>query len=93
MEVFVNLLIVICSGVSYSSSGGYRDLANLGGLYQYYYGGQAFTGAYKDRVKELDKLFQQLKLPPYIFSMACRGALMVYACITLGLGVLRVPYR
>lgn len=92
MEVFVNLLVVICSGVSYSNSGGYRDLASLGGLYQYYYGGaQAFTGA--DRVKELDKLFHQLKLPPYIFSMACGGALMVYACIILALRVLRVPYR
>lgn len=94
MEVFVNLLVVICSGVSYSNSGGYRDLASLGGLYQYYYGGaQAFTGADADRVKELDKLFHQLKLPPYIFSMACGGALMVYACIILALRVLRVPYR
>ncbi|XP_070301519.1 MARVEL domain-containing protein 3 [Salvelinus sp. IW2-2015] len=37
----------------------------------------------EDRVKEL------LKLPPYIFSMACGGALMVYACMALG--VLRVP--
>uniref|UniRef100_A0A674ETP4 MARVEL domain-containing protein n=1 Tax=Salmo trutta TaxID=8032 RepID=A0A674ETP4_SALTR len=92
MEVFVSLLVVICSGVSYSNSGGYRDLASLGGLYQYYYGGaQAFTGA--DRVKELDKLFHQLKLPPYIFSMACGGALMVYACIILALRILRVPYR
>eukprot|EP00063_Salmo_salar_P056239 XP_014031074.1 PREDICTED: MARVEL domain-containing protein 3 isoform X1 [Salmo salar] len=94
MEIFVNLLIVICSGVTYSNSGGYRDLASLGGLYQYYYGGaQAFTGADADRVKELDKLFHQLKLPPYIFSMACGGALMVYACIILAFGVLRVPYR
>ncbi|CAB1339418.1 unnamed protein product, partial [Coregonus sp. 'balchen'] len=94
MEVFVNLLIVICSGVTYSNSGGYRDLASLGGIYQYYFGGaQAFTGADVDRVKELDKLFHQLKLPPYIFSMACGGALMVYACIILALGILRVPYR
>ncbi|XP_010878938.2 MARVEL domain-containing protein 3 [Esox lucius] len=94
MEVFVNLLIVICSGVNYSNTGVYRDLASLGGIYQYYFGGaQAFTGAEADRVKELDQLFNQLKLPPYIFSMACGGALMAYACVMLALGVLRIPYR
>ncbi|KAJ7986122.1 hypothetical protein DPEC_G00347520 [Dallia pectoralis] len=94
MEVFVNLLIVICAGVTYSNAGGYRDLASLGGIYQYYFGGaQAFTGADADRVKELDKLFNQLKLPPYIFSMACGGALMAYACIMFALGIFRVPYR
>lgn len=94
MEVFVNLLIVICAGVPYSNNGGYRDLASLGGLYHYYYGGaQAFTGADSTRVQELDQLFHQLKRPPYIFSMACGGALMAYACAMLALGVLRVPYR
>lgn len=94
MEVFVNLLIIICAGVPYSNSGGYRDLASYGGIYQYYFGGaNAFTGADADRVKELDKLFHQLKLPPYIFSMACGGALMVYALVMLALGVLRVTYR
>ncbi|XP_029935112.1 MARVEL domain-containing protein 3 [Myripristis murdjan] len=94
MEVFVNLLIVICAGVTYSNSGGYRDLASLGGLYHYYYGGaQAFTGADADRVKELDQLFHQLKRPPYIFTMACAGVLMAYACAMLVLGVFRVPYR
>lgn len=94
MEVFVNLLIVICAGVPYSNNGGYRDLASLGGLYHYYYGGaQAFTGADSTRVQELDQLFHQLKRPPYIFSMACGGALMAYACALLALGVLRVPYR
>ncbi|KAL1007255.1 hypothetical protein UPYG_G00084150 [Umbra pygmaea] len=94
MEVFVNLLIVICSGVTYSNSGGYRDLASLGGIYQYYFGGaQAFSAADAARVKELDQLFNQLKLPPYIFSMACGGALMFYACFMLILGILRVPYR
>ncbi|XP_071387759.1 MARVEL domain-containing protein 3 [Centroberyx affinis] len=94
MEVFVNLLIVICAGVPYSNSGGYRDLASLGGLYHYYFGGaNAFTGADADRVKELDRLFHQLKRPPYVFTMACGGALMVYACAMLALGVFRVPYR
>ncbi|KAM6980904.1 MARVEL domain-containing protein 3 [Aplochiton taeniatus] len=94
MEVFVNLLIIICTGVPYSNNGGYRDLASLGGLYHYYYGGaQAFTGADSARVQELDVLFHQLKRPPYIFSMACGGALMAYACGMLALGILRVPYR
>ncbi|XP_034437615.1 MARVEL domain-containing protein 3 [Hippoglossus hippoglossus] len=94
MELFVNLLIVICAGVPHSNQGGYRDLASLGGIYYYHFGGaNAFTGADADRVKELDRLFHQLKLPPYIFTMACGGVLMVYACIMLGLGIFRVPYR
>ncbi|XP_030621005.1 MARVEL domain-containing protein 3 [Chanos chanos] len=94
IEFFFNLLIVICAGVSHSTSGGYRDLASLGGLYHYYFGGaSAFTGAEAERVKELDTLFYQLKLPPYIFSMACGGALMIYACAMLALGVFRVPFR
>uniref|UniRef100_A0A3P9C9L6 MARVEL domain containing 3 n=1 Tax=Maylandia zebra TaxID=106582 RepID=A0A3P9C9L6_9CICH len=70
-EVFVNLLIIICAGVPYSNNGGYRDLASLGGLYAYYYGGaSAFTGADAKRVQELDRLFHELKRPPYIFTMA-----------------------
>ncbi|XP_056135039.1 MARVEL domain-containing protein 3 [Lampris incognitus] len=94
MEVFVNLLIVICAGLPYSNAGGYRDLASLGGLYHYYYGGaNAFTGADAARVKELDRLFHQLKRPPYVFAMACGGALLGYACLALALGVFRVPYR
>ncbi|XP_039983917.1 MARVEL domain-containing protein 3 isoform X2 [Xiphias gladius] len=94
MELFVNLLIIICAGVPYSNNGGYRDLASLGGLYYYHYGGaNAFTGADADRVKDLDQLFHQLKRPPYIFTMACSGVLMIYACAMLALGIFRVPYR
>lgn len=94
MELFVNLLIVICAGVPYSNNGGYRDLASLGGIYYYHFGGAgAFTGADADRVKELDRLFHQLKRPPYVFTMACGGVLMIYACTMLALGVFRVPYR
>ncbi|XP_023262158.1 MARVEL domain-containing protein 3-like [Seriola lalandi dorsalis] len=94
MELFVNLLIIICAGVPYSNNGGYRDLASLGGLYYYHFGGaNAFTGADVDRVKELDQLFHQLKRPPYIFTMACGGVLMIYACAMLTLGIFRVPYR
>ncbi|MBN3319846.1 MALD3 protein, partial [Atractosteus spatula] len=94
MEIFLNMLIVICAGVSYNTAGGYNDLASLGGLYAYYYGGaNAFTGAEATRVKELDVLFYQLKVPAYAATMALGGALMGYACLMLLLGVLRVPYR
>ncbi|XP_031425374.1 MARVEL domain-containing protein 3 isoform X2 [Clupea harengus] len=94
MEAFLNMLIIICAGVSHSTAGQYRDLASLGGVYAYYFGGaNAFTGAEADRVKQLDKQFYQLKLPPYIFSMACGGALMGYACAMLFLGIFRVPFR
>lgn len=94
MELAVNLLIVIFAGVPYSNNGGYRDLASLGGIYYYHFGGaNAFTGADADRVKELDRLFHQLKRPPYIFTMACGGVLMIYACAMLALGIFRVPYR
>ncbi|CAL8378907.1 unnamed protein product [Arctogadus glacialis] len=94
LEVFVNLLLVICAGVPYSNKGGYVDLASLGSLYHYYYGGaNAFTGTDIARVQELDGLFHRLKTPPYAFTMACGGALMAYACGLLALGVFRVFYR
>ncbi|XP_029948066.1 MARVEL domain-containing protein 3 isoform X2 [Salarias fasciatus] len=94
MELFLNLLIVICAGVPYSNDGGYRDLASLGGIYHYHFGGAgAFTGADAERVKRLDREFHQLKRPPYVFTMAFGGVLMIYACAMLGLGIFRVPYR
>ncbi|XDV17509.1 hypothetical protein PO909_023356 [Leuciscus waleckii] len=78
MEFFLSLLIVICAGVNHSNSGRYRDIASLGGLYQYYYGGaNAFTGAEAQKVQH----------------MACGGALMLYAGAMLALGVFRMPYR
>lgn len=94
MELFVNLLIVICAGVPYSNNGGYRDLASLGGIYYYHFGGAgAFEGADAERVKRLDREFHQLKRPPYVFTMAGGGVLMIYACVMLGLGIFRIPYR
>lgn len=94
MELFVNLLIIICAGVPYSNNGGYRDLASLGGIYYYHFGGAgAFTGSEADRVMELDRLFHQLKRPPYAFTMAFGGVLMIYTCAMLALGIFRVPYR
>ncbi|KAM9825226.1 MARVEL domain-containing protein 3 [Syngnathus typhle] len=94
MEVFVNLLIIICAGVPHSNNGGYRDLASLGGIYHYHFGGAgAFQGAEADRVKELDRLFHELKKPPYAFAMVCGGIVMIYALAMLALGIFRVPYR
>ncbi|KTG06639.1 hypothetical protein cypCar_00033910 [Cyprinus carpio] len=94
MGFFLSLLIVICAGVNHSNSGRYWDIASLGGLYQYYYGGaNAFTGAEAQKVQQVEDQFYQLKLPPYVYSMACGGALMLYACATLALGVFRMPYR
>nr|XP_020461145.1 MARVEL domain-containing protein 3 [Monopterus albus]XP_020461153.1 MARVEL domain-containing protein 3 [Monopterus albus]XP_020461162.1 MARVEL domain-containing protein 3 [Monopterus albus] len=94
MEMFVNLLIIICAGVPYSNNGGYRDLASLGGLYYYYYGGAgAFTGADADKVNQLDQQFHQLQRPVYALTMATGGVLMIYALAMLGLGIFRVPYR
>lgn len=94
LEFTLSLLIIICAGVNYNNTGRYRDIASLGGLYQYYYGGaNAFTGAEAQKVQQLDDQFYQLKLPPYIFSMACGGALMFFACVLLALGVFRMPYR
>ncbi|XP_030582080.1 MARVEL domain-containing protein 3 [Archocentrus centrarchus] len=93
-EIFVNLLIIICAGVPYSNNGGYRDLASLGGIYYYQFGGAgAFTGADAQKVQELDRQFHQLKRPPYIFAMVVGGILLIYACVMLGLGIFRVPFR
>lgn len=93
-EVFLNLIMVICAGVPYSNNGGYRDLASLGGIYYYHFGGAgAFTGADAERVKQLDQQFHQIKKPPYVMLMACGGAFLGYACAMLALGVFRVPYR
>ncbi|XP_054627163.1 MARVEL domain-containing protein 3 [Dunckerocampus dactyliophorus] len=94
MEVFVNLLIIICAGVPHSNNGGYRNLASLGGIYHYHFGGAgAFKGAEAERVMELDQLFNELKRPPYAFAMACSGVVMIYALAMLALGIFRVPYR
>ncbi|XP_015239693.1 PREDICTED: MARVEL domain-containing protein 3-like [Cyprinodon variegatus] len=94
MEVALNLFIIICAGVPYSNNGGYRDLASFGGIYHYYFGGaNAFTGADSNRVQELDRLFNQLKRPPYAFALACGVILMIYALVMFALGIFRVPYR
>nr|XP_057944817.1 MARVEL domain-containing protein 3 [Doryrhamphus excisus]XP_057944818.1 MARVEL domain-containing protein 3 [Doryrhamphus excisus] len=94
MEVFVNLLIIICAGVPHSNNGGYRNLASLGGIYHYHFGGaSAFKGAEAERVMELDQLFNELKRPPYAFAMACGGIVMIYALAMLALGIFRMTYR
>ncbi|KAM8894117.1 MARVEL domain-containing protein 3 isoform 2-T3 [Spinachia spinachia] len=87
MELFVNLLVVICAGVPYSNNGGYRDLASLGGIYYYHFGGaNAFLGADADRVKDLDRRFHQLKRPPvpYRWPPVLLGEALLNLLIGLG---------
>ncbi|XP_041123683.1 LOW QUALITY PROTEIN: MARVEL domain-containing protein 3-like [Polyodon spathula] len=94
LEVLLNLLLVICAGVSFNASETYKDYGSLGGIYAYYFGGaNTFTGAEAEKVKKLDTQFYQLKLPIATATMAFGGALMGYACLMLLLGLLRVPFR
>lgn len=94
LEVLLNLLLVICAGVSFNASETYRDYGSLGGIYAYYFGGaNTFTGTEAEKVKKLDTQFYQLKLPIATATMAFGGALMGYACLMLLLGLLRVPFR
>ncbi|XP_028665616.1 MARVEL domain-containing protein 3 isoform X1 [Erpetoichthys calabaricus] len=94
VEILINLLLLICAGVFYSNSETYLDVASLGGVYAYYYGGaNTFTGAEAEKVKQLDSQFYQLKLPVVTATMAFAGALLGYCCLMVVLGVLRIPFR
>ncbi|XP_069757917.1 MARVEL domain-containing protein 3 isoform X2 [Narcine bancroftii] len=95
VEVLLNLLILVCGGISYSGTGGYTDLSSLGSLYYYTFGSaySGFQGAEAEKVKELDVAFYQLKLPAVIATMAYSGALMSLACLLLLLGLTRIPWK
>lgn len=95
VEVLLNLLILVCGGISYSGTGGYTDLSSLGSLYYYTFGSaySGFQGAEAERVKELDIAFYDLKLPVVTATMAYSGALMSLACLLLLLGLARVPWK
>ncbi|XP_051702971.2 MARVEL domain-containing protein 3 isoform X2 [Oryctolagus cuniculus] len=95
LEVLLNLLILACSSVSYSSTGGYTGLTSLGGIYYYQYGGaySGFDGADGERARQLDVQFYQLKLPTATAAMAYGGALTAFSCLLLLVGVLRVPWH
>ncbi|XP_051024713.1 MARVEL domain-containing protein 3 isoform X2 [Acomys russatus] len=95
LEVLLNLLILACSSVSYSSTGGYTGITSLGGIYYYHYGGaySGFSGADGEKAQQLDVHFYQLKLPTVTAAMAYSGALMTFSCLLLLGGVLRVPWH
>ncbi|TEA38524.1 hypothetical protein DBR06_SOUSAS110435 [Sousa chinensis] len=95
LEVLLNLLILACSSVSYSSTGGYTGITSLGGIYYYQYGGaySGFDGADGEKAQQLDVQFYQLKLPMVTVAMACSGALMAFCCLLIAMGVLRVPWH
>ncbi|XP_053304733.1 MARVEL domain-containing protein 3 isoform X1 [Spea bombifrons] len=95
VEVLLNMLILICSSVSFNSTGGFTGITNLGGIYYYQFGGaySGFSGEDGEKAQTLDKQFYQLKLPTVRASMAFGGALMAFCCLLVLLGVLRVPWR
>lgn len=95
LEVLLNLLILACSSVSYSSTGGYTGITSLGGIYYYQYGGaySGFDGADGEKAQQLDVQFYQLKLPMVTVAMAYSGALMAFCCLLIAMGVLRVPWH
>lgn len=95
LEVLLNLLILVCSSVSYSSTGGYTGITSLGGIYYYQYGGaySGFDGADGEKAQQLDVQFYQLKLPTVTAAMAYSGALMAFCCLLVISGILRVPWH
>nr|XP_012421656.1 PREDICTED: MARVEL domain-containing protein 3 isoform X2 [Odobenus rosmarus divergens] len=95
LEVLLNLLILACSSVSYSSTGGYTGITSLGGIYYYQFGGafSGFEGADGEKAQQLDVQFYQLKLPTVTVAMAYGGALTAFCCLLVVLGVLRVPWH
>ncbi|XP_042636808.1 MARVEL domain-containing protein 3 [Orycteropus afer afer] len=95
LEVLLNLLILACSSVSYSSTGGYTGITSLGGIYYYQFGGaySGFDGADGEKAQRLDVQFYQLKLPAVTAAMAYSGALMAFGCLLISMGVLRVPWH
>ncbi|XP_058530230.1 MARVEL domain-containing protein 3 isoform X2 [Ochotona princeps] len=95
LEALLNLLILACSSVSYTSTGGYTGITSLGGIYYYQYGGaySGFSGADGEKAQQLDIQFYQLKLPTATTAMAYGGALLGFSCLLLVAGVLRVPWH
>ncbi|XP_062997468.1 MARVEL domain-containing protein 3 [Elgaria multicarinata webbii] len=95
VQVLLCVLLVTCSSVSYNSVGGYTGLFSLGSVYYYPYGGaySGFAGADGEKAQRLDAQFQQLKLPPAQAAMAVGGALLAFACLQIGAGLLRLPWH
>ncbi|XP_058701844.1 MARVEL domain-containing protein 3 isoform X2 [Poecile atricapillus] len=95
VEVLLAALILVCSSVSCGSAGGYTGLPALGGIYYYQYGGaySGFSGADGERAQQLDQHFYLLKLPTARAAMAVGGCLLVFPCVLILVGVLRVSWH
>ncbi|XP_054025956.1 MARVEL domain-containing protein 3 [Dryobates pubescens] len=95
MEALLAVLILACSSVSGSSTGGYTGLPSLGGIYYYHFGGaySGFNGADGEKAQQLDQRFYLQKLPIARAAMAVGGCLLVFSCLLILLGVLRLPWH
>ncbi|XP_056356826.1 MARVEL domain-containing protein 3 isoform X1 [Oenanthe melanoleuca] len=95
VEVLLAALILVCSSVSCGSAGGYTGLPALGGIYYYQYGGaySGFSGAEGELAQQLDQRFYLLKLPIARAAMAVAGCLLVFPCVLILVGVLRVLWH
>ncbi|XP_072727864.1 MARVEL domain-containing protein 3 [Ciconia boyciana] len=95
VEALLAVLILVCSAVSCGSTGGYTGLPSLGGIYYYQYGGaySGFSGADGEQAQQLDRRFYLLKLPIARAAMAVGGCLLVFSCILILVGVLRLPWH
>uniref|UniRef100_A0A670ILS9 MARVEL domain containing 3 n=2 Tax=Podarcis muralis TaxID=64176 RepID=A0A670ILS9_PODMU len=95
LQLLLCMLIVICSSVSYNSTGGYTGLFSLGSIYYYQYGGaySGLSGADGEKAQQLDAQFHQLKVPPAQVAMAVGGALMAFACFQIVASLFRVPWH
>ncbi|KAM6058064.1 MARVEL domain-containing protein 3 [Chlamydotis macqueenii] len=95
VEALLAVLVLICSSVSCGSTGGYTGLPSLGGIYYYQYGGaySGFSGADGEKAQQLDQHFYLLKLPIARAAMAVGGCLLVFSCLLILVGVLRLPWH
>ncbi|NXO59686.1 MALD3 protein, partial [Aramus guarauna] len=95
VEALLAVLILVCSSVSYGSTGGYTGLPSLGGIYYYQYGGaySGFSGADGEKAQQLDQRFYLLKLPIARAAMAVGGCLLVFSCVLILVGVLQLPWH
>ncbi|XP_054054258.1 MARVEL domain-containing protein 3 isoform X1 [Rissa tridactyla] len=95
VEALLAVLILVCSSVSYGSTGGYTGLPALGGIYYYHYGGaySGFNAADGEKAQQLDQRFHLLKLPVARAAMAAGGSLLVLSCVLILVGALRLPWH
>ncbi|XP_054245480.1 MARVEL domain-containing protein 3 [Indicator indicator] len=95
VEVLLAVLLLACTSVSGSSTGGYTGLPSLGGVYYYHFGGaySGFSGADGEKAQQLDQRFYLQKLPIARAAMAVGGCLLVFSCLLILLGVLRLPWH